>query len=86
MCSLFQWKLQKIEELVRLDKCRKKFGSAFWSAIGKDPRMEPVYILFPYLTKGEQQMIVNLLRLIAEAGTKESNIGLDAAKQPVAEL
>lgn len=72
MSSVFRWNVRKIEELIRLDECRKKFGPTFWSVMGKDPRMEPVYILFPYLTAGERQMMVNFLRCIAEATTKDS--------------
>lgn len=81
--SVFQWNTRKIEELIRLDECRKKFGAAFWSVIGKDPRMEPVYILFPYLTAGERQMMVSFLRFIVEANTKKSGGEMTDGRQPV---
>jgi len=59
---LFRWNVREIEGLVRADECRRKYGAAFWSVVGIDPKLEPIYILFPYLTPGERQMAVDLLR------------------------
>lgn len=69
----------------------QEIWAAFWSVIGKDARMEPVYILFPYLRAGERRMMVNFLRSIVEASTKESGGELTdgrqaVRRQPVAEL
>ena len=71
MCSVFLWKPKEIEELIRVDRCRRKFGTTFWSVLGINPRMEPVYILFPYLTDDEKQLIVDMLR--AYLAAKEAN-------------
>lgn len=34
----------------------------FWTVLGRNPRFEPLYILWPYLTTSEQQMVVHLMR------------------------
>jgi len=73
MCSVFHWKAREIEKLVRLDDCRRKFGPRFWTVQGINPRMEVVYILFPYLTPDQRQMFVNTLRayLVARDGCRQ---------------
>jgi transcriptional regulator with XRE-family HTH domain len=69
LCSLFRWDATKIEKLVLLDRCRKQYGPTFWTVLGKNPRYEPLYILWPYLTPAEQQMVVHLMRTwIAQKG------------------
>jgi hypothetical protein len=70
ICSLFRWSRTEANELVRVDECRRKFGTVFWTSIGKNPRMEPVYILFPYFTDGEQNVIIAALRADLEVRTK----------------
>jgi hypothetical protein len=62
LCSIFHWDTKKIEKLVLLDKCRRQYGPTFWTVLGKNPRYEPFYILWPYLTPGEKQMVIHLLR------------------------
>lgn len=62
LCSLFRWDATKIEKLVLLDRCRRQYGPTFWIVLGKNPRYEPLYILWPYLTTTEQQMVVHLMR------------------------
>jgi hypothetical protein len=62
MCSIFHWNLKEVQRLLRLDDCRRKFGPSFWTVQGINPRMEPVYILFPYLTPGERQLMVDMMR------------------------
>ncbi len=62
LCSVFQWDRKKIEKLVLLDRCRRRYGPTFWTVLGKNPHYEPLYILWPYLTRGEQQMVVQLMR------------------------
>jgi hypothetical protein len=62
LCSLFHWNTTKIEKLVRLDKCRREYGPTFWTLIGKNPRHEPLYMLWPYLTPDEQKMVIQLMR------------------------
>jgi len=67
LCSVFEWDIRSTQELVHFDECRRKYGSIFWSVLGKDPWMEPVYILFPYLTLGERQLVVDMLRAFVAA-------------------
>jgi hypothetical protein len=62
LCSIFHWKTKKIERLVHLDKCRRQYGPIFWTVLGKNPRYEPLYILWPDLTPGEKQRVIHLLR------------------------
>ncbi len=62
LCSVFQWDRRKIEKLVFLDRCRRRYGPTFWTVLGRNPRFEPLYILWPYLTTSEQQMVVHLMR------------------------
>jgi Helix-turn-helix len=62
MCSVFQWREKKIERLIRLDHCRRKYGRHFWNVLGIHPRMKVVYILFPYLTPQQRQIFVDIAR------------------------
>jgi hypothetical protein len=62
LCSLFRWDATRIEKLVLLDRCRRQYGPTFWTVLGRNPRCEPLYILWPYLTTSEQQMVVHLMR------------------------
>jgi hypothetical protein len=59
--SLFRWDATKIEKLVLLDRCRTAYGPTFWIVLGNNPRYEPLYILWPYLTPAEQQMVIHLM-------------------------
>ena len=59
---MFGWQVRTIERLVRLDEARRKWGPSFWTVLGKNPRCEPLYILWPYLTLGEQRLAVTFLR------------------------
>lgn len=62
MCSVFHWREKKIEELIGLDQGRRKYGKHFWEFLGIHPRMEAVYILFPYLRPKQRQMFVDTWR------------------------
>lgn len=53
MWPVFHWKKREIEKLIMADQCRRKYGSCFCKVLEIDPRMEPVYIPFPYLTPSE---------------------------------
>jgi len=45
------------------------WAESFWTVLGKNPQYEPLYILWPYLTPAEQQMVVHLTRTwIAQKG------------------
>jgi len=85
MCAVFCWNRGELQQLVMLDQCRKKFGPTFWLALGKNPRMEPVYILFPYFTPAEQDLFISLLRSFAESRSLRLPRS-DVPGQPVAEL
>ena len=58
LCSIFEWEIKAIEKLRRLDDARRRFGPTFWTVLGKDPRAEPFYILWPYLSREERNIMV----------------------------
>jgi|SRR5580704_1475631 hypothetical protein len=69
LCSLFRWDATKVEKLVLLDRRRRQYGPTFWTVLGKNPRYEPLYKLWPYLAPAEQQLVIHLMRTyIAEKG------------------
>src|SRR5258707_90658 len=73
LCSIFGWQVRTIEKLIRLDESRRKFGPTFWTVLGRNPRCEALYILWPYLDSGEQQLLVRLMRAYVEERKKMRN-------------
>lgn len=67
LCSIFEWEITAIEKLRRLDEARRKFGPSFWAILGKDPRMESFYILWPYLSREEREMVTISISAFIEA-------------------
>ena len=64
MCLLFRWNVDEIRKLIAIDKARKKFGRHFWIALGKNPKYEPLYILWPHLTPEEQDYFAGWLQYL----------------------
>jgi hypothetical protein len=58
LCSLFRWEATKIENLVLLDRRRRQYGPTFCAVLGKNPRYEPLYMLWPYLIPAEPHMVI----------------------------
>jgi transcriptional regulator with XRE-family HTH domain len=71
LCSIFECEITAIEKLYRLDDARRRFGPTFWTVLGKDPRAEPFYILWPYLSREERNiMIISMSGCIAARKNK----------------
>src|SRR6266481_3838433 len=34
LCSVFGWQVRRIEQLIRLDEARRKWGPAIWAVLG----------------------------------------------------
>jgi|HubBroStandDraft_4_1064222.scaffolds.fasta_scaffold394261_1 hypothetical protein len=62
LATIFRWNAKDTRELVKLDKARSKFGAEFWRFVGKDPSVEPFYIMSPYLTDEEREFFLARMR------------------------
>jgi hypothetical protein len=70
LCAEFGWSEREVCRFVMIDQARKRFGDTFWIVLGKTPQLEPLYILWEYLTPEEREFFVELLRLIVNRQQK----------------
>ena len=82
LCRVFKWKEGDVRELVLLDDARIRYGEVFWRAQGKDPRVEPFYIIGPYLTDEQHSFLIETARRFAAANEKR-NSNADAGADAV---
>ena len=75
VCSVFKWEITAIKKLRRLDEARKKFGPTFWTILGKDPRIEPLYIFWPYLSREERRIVIISMKACIEARKNKQSGG-----------
>jgi hypothetical protein len=66
LCEALHLREGRAQKLIRLDQARKLGGKHFWESAGKDPRGEPFYIMWPYLTDQEREIIVASMRFLAD--------------------
>ena len=62
MCTVFRWNARETRNLVVIDRARRKFGRDFWVSLGKNPDYEPLYILWHFLSREEQEYFSEWLR------------------------
>lgn len=62
LCGVFRWSQTRMRRFVMIDRARKAFGDNFWIVLGKNPRLEPVYILWEFLTEEEKDYFMDCLR------------------------
>lgn len=70
LCAFFERDEQESRKLVAVDRARKQLGPSYWVALGCNPKCEPIYILWPYLTRPEQEYFLKWLRFLGS--TKEN--------------
>ena len=70
LCRVFKWKQGDVRGLVLLDHLRKRHGEVFWRAQGKDPKVEPFYIIDPYLTDEQHSFLMETARRCVTANRR----------------
>jgi len=65
LCEALRLSEKHAQKLVRLDQARRLGGKHFWEFLGKDPRGEPLYIMWPYLTDQQKDLLVVTVKYLA---------------------
>jgi len=79
LCTSLDLNERDMKERVARDKVIFKFGDAAWEHLGINPRMVPIYILFPLMTKEQRYMMTLQFRAFVEAKKKTEQRRTDAA-------
>ena len=71
LCAEFGWSEREVCRFVMIDQGRKRFGDTFWIVLGKTPQLEPLYILWEYLTPEEREFFCRTITIDRKSPTKE---------------
>jgi len=66
LCKTFGWTEKKLRRFVMMDQARRKFGDTLWIMQGRNPRWEPLYILWEFLTPEERDFFADYLRFLLD--------------------
>ncbi len=71
ICAALKLNLARAKRLVVTDRMRKRYGATIWLLAGKDPSMEPIYILAPYLTERQLHDFIVQMCAVARQNRKK---------------
>jgi hypothetical protein len=75
LCTTFEWRERDLRRFVMMDEARGRFGDSFWIVLGKDPKLEPFYILWEFLTPKEKNYFSDYLRFLVERKHRKQDGG-----------
>ena len=62
LCRITRMDSIEARRLVTLDFCRHKYGSAFWSTLGRRPENDEFYVLWHFLTPFERHFFMEQIK------------------------
>lgn len=78
LCAIFGWNEKKLCGFVMMDQARNTFKGSFWLALGRNPKCEPVYILWQFLSEEERDYFVACLRILATRKQQAEEVCTDS--------